>query len=81
MSDFKVAVIGCGLGGAAVAIAIQKAGHQVTVFEQAEELHEVCPPLTLPVELSNTQKFVVGWCWYSASVQLHPDTKTVGASC
>lgn len=45
MQKFNVAIIGCGLGGAATAIAIQRAGHQVTVYEQANGLDEVCKTL------------------------------------
>lgn len=37
----SVAVVGCGLGGLATAIGIRRAGHSVTVFEQAKALSEV----------------------------------------
>lgn len=44
MTDLKlhVAVIGAGLGGLAAAIGIARAGHQVTILEQAPVLGEVC---------------------------------------
>lgn len=42
MSDhLHVGIIGAGLGGLAAAIGIRRAGHQVTIFEQAKELGEV----------------------------------------
>ena len=36
-----VAVVGCGLGGVATAIAIRSAGHQVTIYEKAPAMWEV----------------------------------------
>lgn len=38
----KVAIIGAGLAGLATAISLQRAGHEVTVFELSPELKEVC---------------------------------------
>lgn len=37
----KVAVVGAGLGGLAVALGLREKGHRVTIFEQAPELGEV----------------------------------------
>ena len=37
----EVAIIGAGLGGLAAAIGITRAGHKVTIFEQAPLLGEV----------------------------------------
>ena len=37
----EVAIIGAGLGGLAAAIGIARAGHKVTIFEQAPLLGEV----------------------------------------
>lgn len=36
-----VAIVGCGVSGLAAAIGITKAGHKVTIFEQAPALSEV----------------------------------------
>jgi salicylate hydroxylase len=38
---YHVAIVGAGLGGLAAAIAISRAGHRVTVIEQAQQLGEV----------------------------------------
>lgn len=37
----KVAIIGCGIGGATLALALFRAGHEVRIFERALELKEV----------------------------------------
>ena len=37
----SVCIIGAGIGGVAAAIAIARAGHRVTILEQAKELTEV----------------------------------------
>jgi salicylate hydroxylase len=42
--QIHVAIIGAGLGGLAAAIGISRAGHRVTILEQAEELGEVLFP-------------------------------------
>ena len=38
---YHVAIVGAGLGGLAAAIAIARAGHKVTILEQATALGEV----------------------------------------
>ena len=47
MSLGRIAVIGAGLGGLAVALALSRRGHEVTVYEQASELSEVGAGLQL----------------------------------
>lgn len=44
-----IAIVGAGLGGLAAAIGIAKAGHKVTVIEQAAVLGEVLQELFLPL--------------------------------
>ncbi|MEP2027847.1 MAG: FAD-dependent monooxygenase [Paracoccaceae bacterium] len=41
LADMKIAVVGAGIGGVAVAVALARRGNSVTVFEQAPELTEV----------------------------------------
>ena len=38
---FHIGIVGAGLGGLAAAIGIARAGHHVTILEQAAELGEV----------------------------------------
>jgi salicylate hydroxylase len=40
--NYHVAIVGAGLGGLAAAIGIARAGHRVTILEQAAALGEVC---------------------------------------
>lgn len=41
MPPVRIAIVGAGLGGLAAAIALERDGHDVTVFEQASELGEI----------------------------------------
>ncbi|KAJ5949068.1 FAD binding domain containing protein [Penicillium verhagenii] len=43
-----IIIVGAGLGGLAAAIGIAKAGHQVTILEQAEQLGEVGAGIQIP---------------------------------
>lgn len=47
-----VVIVGAGLGGLAAAIGIAKAGHQITILEQAGALGEVC--ITLQRNISSS---------------------------
>ena len=64
-----IAIVGCGLGGIIAAIGIRKAGHRVTVFEQALALTEVSRLIfeTAAPVLMNVP-YHVDWCWNSDSL-------------
>lgn len=47
MNDSPVIVIGCGIGGLAASLALQRAGREVAIFEEASTLGEVGAGLTL----------------------------------
>ena len=47
MTDFRIAVVGAGIGGLFAAVACQKAGFPVTVFEQAEKIEPLGASLSL----------------------------------
>ena len=40
--QIRVGIVGAGLGGLVAAIGITRAGHRVSILEQAPELGEVC---------------------------------------
>ena len=52
LPQLHVAVVGGGLAGLAAAIGLSKAGHLVTVFEQAAKLGEVRP---LPTSINEVE--------------------------
>ena len=56
----SVGIIGGGIAGVAAAIAVARAGHHATVFEQAVELKEVCIDLSPTSDLTN--KSCLGRC-------------------
>ena len=47
ISKREIIVVGAGIGGLAAALALQRAGQKVTVFEQAETLGEVGAGLSI----------------------------------
>jgi 2-polyprenyl-6-methoxyphenol hydroxylase-like FAD-dependent oxidoreductase len=63
-ASFHVAIVGAGLGGLAAAIGIARAGHRVTVIEQAPALGEVGP--TKPA-LENPLIILTGRIWHPSS--------------
>ncbi len=48
MTDDPILIIGAGMGGMAAALALQKFGHRVAIYEHAPELGEVGAGLTVP---------------------------------
>ncbi|CAF1340704.1 unnamed protein product [Adineta steineri] len=55
---FNVAVIGCGIGGLAAAIALRRHGHVVTVYERSHFASEVGASLTIA---ANGTKYLDQW--------------------
>ena len=47
MTALKIGVIGAGIGGLAAAIALERAGHEVTVYEQAKQFFRVGADINL----------------------------------
>ena len=41
-TNCQIAIVGCGLGGLAAAIALRRQGHDVIMLDQAAQLSEVC---------------------------------------
>ena len=58
MRDLSVLVIGAGMGGLTAALALQKLGFKVKVFEQAPELGEVGAGLTISPNATRALEFV-----------------------
>ncbi|KAJ9625416.1 uncharacterized protein PV06_02963 [Exophiala oligosperma] len=56
--QLHVCVVGAGLGGLAAAIGITRAGHKVTLLEQAPQLGEVGAGIQIP---PNTTKILASW--------------------
>ncbi|KAI9712613.1 MAG: hypothetical protein M1812_006793 [Candelaria pacifica] len=53
---FHVAIVGAGLGGLAAAIGIARAGHKVSILEQAQELGEIGAGIQIPPNSSRILK-------------------------
>ena len=51
----QVAIVGCGLGGLAAAIALRRQGHDVIILDQAAQLSEVCTSI-----MHTSHKFPMG---------------------
>ena len=62
-----VLVVGAGLGGLAVGIALARKGHAVTIFEQAPQMGEVGSSETCLVNIIANS--VVDWCRHTNTVQ------------
>lgn len=54
----NVAVIGCGIGGLATAIALQREGHHLTVYERSHFATEVGASISVA---ANGTKFLEQW--------------------
>lgn len=67
---YHVAIVGAGLGGLAAAIAVSRAGHRVTIIEQAQQLGEVGH--LLPIHLGSTHTCQVG-----AGIQIPPNSARI----
>ena len=78
---FHIAIVGAGLGGLSAAIGISRAGHRVTILEQAAQLGEVCHKPTVLISPLNVQLIVrIGRCWYPDSSKFGECFKTMGSS-
>ena len=68
----NIGIVGAGLGGLAAAIGIARAGHQVTIFEQAAALGEVSLEPVAKTNLTNSA--LTDWRWHPNTTKffLHP---------
>lgn len=58
MKDTRVAIVGAGIGGLTAALALQKAGLRVDLYEQASELREVGAGLTITPNASHVLNYL-----------------------
>lgn len=58
MTKIDVVIVGAGLGGLAAAVGLRKAGHNVTILEQAAELGEVGAGIQIP---PNSSRILLKW--------------------
>ena len=75
--DLDIAVVGAGVGGLSAAIALKRAGFNVTVYEAASKLGEVgtCD------DIFDTAYLDAGadWCRYPSTTQFEPNTPLLGS--
>ena len=73
MKDLHVVLVGAGIGGLTAAIALQRAGFKVSVYEQAEELGEVGAGLTLAKNANKAMRSL-GLAEKLAEIGFRPET-------
>ena len=57
MKDLRIAIVGGGIGGLTLALALRQKGFDATVYEQADELREVGAAVALS---ANATRFYTG---------------------
>jgi pyruvate/2-oxoglutarate dehydrogenase complex dihydrolipoamide dehydrogenase (E3) component len=72
MKTLQVIIVGGGIGGLQTALALGADGHQVTVFEGAQEFMEVSSALcaTPSSFLWRRTKACIGWCRHPCAAKL-----------
>lgn len=58
MKDLHIAIVGAGIGGLTAALALQRAGFRVTVYEQVAQLEEVGAGLSLSPTAAHALRFL-----------------------
>ena len=69
---YHVAIVGAGLGGLGAAIAISRAGHTVTIIEQAKQLDEVSHLRAIHLDYDSQTS---GRSWYSTSAKFYKNIR------
>ena len=75
MRDTHVLIIGAGMGGLTAALALQKLGFKVSVYEQAPELAEVGAGLTISPNATRALEYV----GLGPFMEANGDTPSTGA--